>query len=55
VALGQLRQVPLEFAPTVLEYLPDSQEAQVLIETAVTTAEYVPAEHAVHVCASSYE
>jgi hypothetical protein len=55
VALGQLRQVALEFAPTVLEYLPDSQETQVSIELAVTTVEYFPAGQAEHVSASSYE
>jgi len=48
-------QVLLEFAPTVPEYLPDSQARHVSTELAVGVLEYLPEGHAVHVCASSYE
>jgi hypothetical protein len=47
--------VELRLAPTVLEYLPDSQETHALSPVAVTVLEYLPAGQAVHVCASSYE
>jgi hypothetical protein len=48
-------QVELEFAPTVPEYLPDSQEIQVSTPVAAPVGEYLPAGQAVHVWASSYE
>jgi len=47
--------VALDPAPTVPEYLPDSQETHVCTLVAVTVVEYVPAGQAVHVCASSGE
>lgn len=45
----------LELAPTVLEYLPDSQATHVSTEVAVTKVEYFPAGHSVQVCESSGE
>jgi hypothetical protein len=55
VALGQFRQVALELAPMVGEYLPASHDRQVSMLGAAVVGEYLPGGQAVHVCASSYE